>query len=247
MSRGGSAGYDRHITIFSPEGRLYQVEYAFKAISNEGFTSIGLRGKDCADKLYDAKTITRIFPITAHIGSVITGLTADARALLARARQEAAEFRYKFGYDITVELLARRIANLNQVSTQQAAMRPLGVAMTLVGMEQEKEGLVPKVYKCDPAGFYIGYAATSAGPKATEVTNAMEKKVTAKDANGLAYFGNSLEETVEISIATLAQVVGQEFKSTDIEIGVVSLNQPRFRALSISEIDTILNKLAEDD
>jgi 20S proteasome subunit alpha 1 len=119
--------------------------------------------------------------------------------------------------------------------------------MTLVGMEQEKEGFVPKVYKCDPAGFYIGYAATSSGPKATEITNAMEKKVTAKDTNGLAYFGNSLEETVEIAIATLAQVVGQEFKSTDIEIGVVSSNQPRFRVLSISEIDTLLTKLAEND
>lgn len=258
-----ASNYDRHISIFSPEGKLYQVEYAFKAIINEGFTSIGLRGKDCAlvmsqrkvpDTLHEPSSMTKLFAITPTIGAVATGLSADGKSMIARARQEAADFRYQFGYDITIDLLSRRIANLNQISTQEAEMRTLAVSLTLISMESTTNGLIPKIYKCDPAGFYISYCGTSTGPKEVEVLNLLEKDVLGVASTGSTptthddlNFGSNLEEVIQAGLKALTIAVGHDFKPSDIEIGVVTSKEPKFRSLEMSEIEEALNRFAEQD
>ena len=246
MSR--SAGYDRHITIFSPEGRLYQVEYAFKAIQSSGFTSIGIKGKDTVvvltqkkipDKLLDGSTVTHLFELAPSIGCVMTGMIADARAQVSRARDEARDFQYTMGYAIPCDLLAKRMAKINQVYTQHAAMRPLGVSMTLIGMDAERG---PQLFKCDPAGHYIGYKATASGLKGQEAIQFLEKKCKKIDLNVL-----STEETIELALNCLATILAQDLKADEIEMGILTKAEPRFRPLSIEELDYHLNAMVERD
>ncbi|PHH67866.1 hypothetical protein CDD82_1042 [Ophiocordyceps australis] len=248
--------YDRHITIFADNGRLYQVEYAFKAITAANIMSVGVRGKDCAvvlsqkkvpDKLIDPSSVSHIFKISPSVGCVITGSIADARAFAQRAQGEAAEFRYKFGYEMPADVLAKRLANISQVYTQRAYMRPYGVATTIIALDSE---FGPQLFKCDPAGYYIGYKGTAAGPKQQEALNHLEKKLRNKD-----YAEGSWEDIVELAITTLSTVLSMDFKKGEIEVGIVGGprkkgeegTDPLFRVLTEDEIDERLQAIAEKD
>ncbi|KAI3982466.1 hypothetical protein MKX01_006597 [Papaver californicum] len=246
MSRGSGAGYDRHITIFSPEGRLYQVEYAFKAVKASGITSIGVRGKDSVcvvtqkkvpDKLLDQSSVTHLFPITKYLGLLATGMTADARSLVQQARNQAAEFRFKWGYEMPVDVLSKWLADKSQVYTQHAYMRPLGVAAMVLGIDEETG---PQLFKCDPAGHFYGHKATSAGLKEQEAINFLEKKM--KNNPQFTY-----EETVQTAISALQSVLQEDFKATEIEVGVVRKENTEFRVLTTEEIDEHLTAISERD
>jgi len=256
MSRGGS-GYDRHITIFSPEGRLYQVEYAFKAVRACGVTSIAVRGADCVcfvtqkkvqDKLIDPTSVTRTFKVTKHIGVLVTGLLPDCKSIVQQCRQEAAEFRFKFGYEVPVDYLAKVLADKAQVYTQHAYMRPLGVITMLIGVDEERG---PQLYKVDPAGYYVGYRATAAGAKEAEATSALERKLkpaAAAAAGAAAAPGLGYDETVSTAIGALQGVLSEEFKAHEIEVGVVRSGGDRaFRLLPPEEVERFLVSISERD
>jgi 20S proteasome subunit alpha 1 len=263
MSR---TSYDRYLTVFSPEGRLYQVEYAFKAISGSGHTAVAVRGKNTVvvitqkkvpDKLLDASTITHLFSITPTIGCVMTGLIADARAQVSRARAEAADFRYKYGYEITPDALSRRLANINQVYTQRAAMRPLGISMILIGMDPEYG---PQCFKLDPAGYFVGFHATAAGQKQQEAMNHLEKKWKkldgGKGSDDPKGAGATLkrDEVIEMAIEAMSIVHATDYKSGEIEIGIVSDAEDEdvktkglWRVMNEDEVEKHLLAYAEKD
>merc|ERR1712243_270892 len=133
-------GYDRHITVFSPEGKLYQVEYAFRAIKSTGVNAISLKGSDCAvivsqkklpsnsagldqDKMLVEESITSLHSINPQIGVCLVGQQADNRAILQRLRQMSAEFQFKNGFCIPINHLAQKGAHINQLYPQPAFLR----------------------------------------------------------------------------------------------------------------------------
>lgn len=238
-------GYDRHITIFSPEGRLYQIEYAFNAANECGLTSVGVRGKNSVvfvtqkkvqDKLIDPDSVTCVFQITPEIGALITGLPADARAQAQRLRYEAHEFEHKFGYKVPPHVLAKRIADVAQVYTQHASMRAFGVITFLIGVDEEKG---PQLFKIDPAGHFWGYKATSAGTKEQEAQNYLEKKIKANPSM-------DYETTLHTAITCLQSVLSADFRPNEIEVGVV-IKDERFRKLTEEEIEVHLTAISERD
>ncbi|WCJ42816.1 Proteasome subunit alpha type-6 [Euphorbia peplus] len=182
-------------------------------------------------------SVTHLFLITNYLGLLPTGITADARTLVQQARNEAAEFRFKYGYEMPVDVLAKWIADKSQVYTQNGYMRPLGVVAMVLSIDEE-EG--PQIYKCDPAGHFYGHKATSAGLKEQEAINFLEKKMKSDPAFSYA-------ETVQTAISALQSVLQEDFKATEIEVGVVRADSRNFRVLSTVEIDEHLTDISERD
>ena len=244
MSR--DSNYDHHISIFSPQGRLYQMEYAFKAASSSsGLTGIALRGADTAvvvtqrkvpDRLIVPSSVSHVFNITPKIGVLATGMKADCHSAVQRMRYEAADFEFKYGYAIPPAVLAKRMADLAQVNTQSASMRPLACVLLIVGVDEESG---PTVLKVDPAGHYLPFKGTASGAKEQEATNFLEKRVERME-------GYTFDETVRTAIVCLGSVLGSDFRGNEIEVACVQGREGRFRCLTEEEIEDHLNAIADD-
>ena len=150
--------FDKVMKVFAPDGRIYQIEYAFKAVNSFGMTSIAVKGKDSVvvctqkkipDKMIVPSSVTNIFNISDGVGAVMVGNMNDARLIVTWLRNQAQEFKYKFFYEPPTSVLASKLGAFLQRYSQQAGLRPFCVMTTLVGCDEE---FGPQLFKIDPSG-----------------------------------------------------------------------------------------------
>lgn len=190
-----SAAYDRAITVFSPDGRLFQVEYAREAVKR-GTTALGMVFKDggllatdkgTRNRLIKPESIEKIFKIDDHIGAAASGLVADARRIIHTARVEAQRERIAYDSPIHIEELTKQICDLKQMYTQYGGTRPFGVALLLMGVDETG----PQLFETDPSGAFSGVyaAAIGSGKKGTEALfeKQYNPEASFEDATKLAY------------------------------------------------------------
>ncbi|MDG6909035.1 MAG: archaeal proteasome endopeptidase complex subunit alpha [Nitrososphaerota archaeon] len=225
-----SAGYDRAITIFSPDGRLYQVEYALETV-RRGNLAVGVQTKhgvvlaveEKQRKLQSAESVIKMFQIDDHVGAVGAGYIPDARIQVDNARVLAQSNRLIYDEPVDVEAIAKRIADMNQQYTQYAGVRPFGVSLIIAGVDEAG----PVVYLADPTGTYSGFHAIAIGQGSDQVNDYLEKNYSS-DLN--------LEGAVTLAIECIYLVSEDKSGTSHIKVAVVEAGTKKWRRLAEAEI-----------
>jgi proteasome alpha subunit len=234
----GQMAYDRAITVFSPDGRLFQVEYAREAVKR-GTTTVGLKFKDgvvlivdkrIASRLMEPKSIEKIFRIDEHVGCATSGLVADARILVDQARVIAQVSKITYDEKMGVEALVKRICDFKQNYTQYGGVRPFGTALLVAGVDEQGEHL----FETDPSGALVSYKAGSIGAGRNAVMEVFEEDY--KE-------GVEMEEAIILGLKALRKATDEEsLNPKAVEIGVVTRTES-FRQLETSEVEDYIKKL----
>jgi len=234
-------GYDRAITVFSPDGKLYQVEYAAENIK-KGWTTIGIKSRNggvlAAEKrkiapLIDMDAIEKIYLIDTHIGASFAGLAADGRILIDYARRVAMNHRFVYDEPIDVELVVRNICDIKQLYTQHAGVRPFGVSLIFLGVD--KKGV--QLFKTEINGYYFAYLAIAMGSGEQPATEQLEKNYN-KDM--------SVSEMIILALKALRTASDQPLKPDLVEMGFISVENRAFRKLTNEELAEWIRKAGVD-
>jgi len=241
MMQSPQTGYDSAITVFSPDGRLFQVEYAREAVKR-GTTALGIKAKDGAVLLVDKRATTRlvemesiekIFQIDDHIGVAASGLVADARALVDFARIQAQTNKSTYDEPIGIETLAKEICDFKQSYTQSGGVRPFGTSLIIAGVDGDKM----RIFETDPSGALLEYKATGIGSGRTEIMEFLEKKYT-EDID--------LDNAIILGLEALRTVTEGGLNESNIEIGVIGLSNGKFRKLTPSELKKFISDIPKE-
>jgi len=229
-------GYDRSITMFSPDGRLLQVEYAKKTVK-QGSTAIGMICSDgvllVADKRITTKLIIpealeKMFKIDDHIAATFSGITPDARLLVGRAQLKAQQHAVTYDSRIDVLSIVKEICDIKQFCTQSAGLRPFGVSLLVIGVEEDGS---LKLFVTDPFGNYFRYKAAVIGEGEPEVESFLQKKYKPT---------LTIEEGLKLSIEALKQVLGKEFSLDRIDASYITLEEKKYQKFSKEKIKQLV-------
>ncbi|RMF88831.1 MAG: archaeal proteasome endopeptidase complex subunit alpha [Methanobacteriota archaeon] len=225
-----SMGYDRAITVFSPDGRLFQVEYAREAVKR-GTTSVGIKCTDgivlavdkrVSSRLVEAPSVEKIYQIDDHIAAATCGLVADARVLVDRARVEAQVNKITYNEPIDVTILVKKICDFKQLYTQHGGVRPFGVALLVGGITAE-----PRLFETDPSGALIEYKATAIGSGRNVVMEIFEEK----------YKDNiRMDGAIDLALEALYKATEEKISETTVEIATIDAKTKTYRKLPVKEV-----------
>ncbi|MDT8357301.1 MAG: archaeal proteasome endopeptidase complex subunit alpha [Methanomicrobiaceae archaeon] len=234
-------GYDRAITVFSPDGRLYQVEYAREAVKR-GTTAVGIKCSDSvvlivdkrvSSRLLESSSIEKIFKVDDHIGVASSGLVGDARALVDRARVECQINRVTYDEPIDVESLAKKLCDHMQTYTQFGGARPYGTALLIAGVSDGE----PRLFETDPSGTLLAYRATGIGTGRPAVMKTFDEQY---------HEDMSSSEAIILGLKALSAATEGKFDVNTVEIGIISVEDAIFRKMTADEVKSFVEQFESE-
>lgn len=231
-------GYDRAITMFSPDGRLLQVEYAKKTVK-QGSTAIGMVCKDgvllvtdkrIIDPLVVADSVDKIFKIDDHIGATAAGILSDARVLVERAQMRAQQHQVTFDTPIDVLSIVKDICDLKQICTQSGGLRPFGVSLLVVGIDAKG----PSLYETDPTGIFFGYHAAVIGEGETKIEEIFQKEYK-KDL--------TIEAGLRLAIKAMDKSLEDNFSVDRLDCAFIRSDEKKLVKVDKARVDRILKEV----
>ncbi|KNE57469.1 hypothetical protein AMAG_03180 [Allomyces macrogynus ATCC 38327] len=235
--------YDRGVNTFSPEGRLFQVEYAIEAVKL-GSTTIGIQcpegvvlavEKRITSSLLEPSSIEKIYEIDRHLGCAVSGLTPDARTIIEHARVEAQSHQFTFNEAIKVESVTQAVCDLalrfgEGAHGQEAIMsRPFGVALLIAGVDEKG----PQLYHADPSGTFVQWDAKAIGAGSEGAQTELQAEY---------HKSLSLVEAETLALKILKQVMEEKLNAVNVEVAAVTTAKG-FHIYTEDQVKAIMERL----
>lgn len=230
--------YDRGVNTFSPEGRLFQVEYAIEAIKL-GSTAVGIRTnegvvlaveKRITSPLLEPSSIEKVMEVDAHVGCAMSGLTADARTMVDHARMECQNHTFTYDEPMPVESITQSLCDLALrfgEGDNDSMSRPFGVALLIAGNSEKG----PQLFHTDPSGTYVQFDAKAIGSGSEGAQTTLQEQYR-KDM--------TLQEAETLALSTLKAVMEEKVSAVNVDIASVA---PKYKLYTVDEVKAVLDRL----
>jgi len=225
------------LTTFSSQGKLHQIEYALVAVE-KGDTSLGIKAKNgvvlatekkLSSILVDESSIMKTGTISTHLGASYSGISADFRVLLQKARKSAVEYYSLYHENIPSSIICQSLSSIVQEYTQSGGVRPFGISMLMAGYDYDG----PHLYQIDPSGAFFSWKAAAIGKNMSNAKSFLEKRYNEEQ---------ELEDAIHTALLTLKEGFEGEMNEKNIEVAVVG-SDAVFRVLSQNEVRDYLTEV----